>query len=35
MTMDGPPPVKCDKDGKYPVPEPGIVKKYEYEPQKA
>ncbi|HSI11379.1 MAG TPA: Gfo/Idh/MocA family oxidoreductase [Chthoniobacter sp.] len=35
MTMDGPPPVKCDADGKYPVPEPGIVKKYEYEVKKA
>jgi predicted dehydrogenase len=34
MTMDGPAPVRCDKDGKYPVPQPGIVKKYEYEPQK-
>jgi len=33
FTMDGPPPVKCDKDGKYPVPEPGIVKNYEYQPQ--
>ncbi len=31
FTMDGPPPVASDKDGKYPVPEPGIVKKYEYE----
>ncbi|MEI9896072.1 MAG: hypothetical protein WDN28_19940 [Chthoniobacter sp.] len=27
MTMDGPPPVASDKDGKYPVPEPGISKK--------
>jgi hypothetical protein len=34
FTMDGPAPVRCDKDGKYPVPQPGIVKKYEYEPQK-
>jgi predicted dehydrogenase len=33
FTMDGPPPVKSDNDGKYPVPQPGIVKKYEYEPQ--
>jgi predicted dehydrogenase len=31
FTMDSPPPVKSDKDGKYPVPQPGIVKKYEYE----
>jgi len=31
FTMDSPPPVKSDKDGKYPVPEPGISKKYEYE----
>ena len=31
MTMDGPPPVKSDKDGRYPVPEPGIMKKQEYE----
>jgi hypothetical protein len=30
MTMDGPPPVKSDKDGKYPVPEPGINTKTEY-----
>jgi predicted dehydrogenase len=34
FTMDSPAPVRCDKDGKYPVPQPGIVKKYEYEPQK-
>ncbi len=31
FTMDGPPPVKSDKDGKYPVTQPGIVKKQEYE----
>jgi len=31
FTMDSPPPVASDKDGKYPVPQPGIVKKYEYE----
>ncbi len=30
MTMDGPPPVASDKDGRYPVPQPGIVKKQEY-----
>ncbi|HYR57331.1 MAG TPA: gfo/Idh/MocA family oxidoreductase, partial [Chthoniobacteraceae bacterium] len=33
FTMDSPPPVKSDADGKYPVPEPGIVTKYEYKPQ--
>jgi predicted dehydrogenase len=26
FTMDGPPPVKSDKDGRYPVPQPGIKK---------
>jgi len=31
FTMDSPPPVASDKDGKYPVPQPGIVKKYEYQ----
>ena len=31
FTMDSPPPLASDKDGRYPVPEPGIVKKYEYE----
>ncbi len=30
LTMDGPAPVQADKDGKYPVPEPGIKKKREY-----
>jgi predicted dehydrogenase len=30
MTMDGPAPVIADKDGRYPVPEPGIVKNQEY-----
>jgi hypothetical protein len=29
-TMDSPPPVKSDKDGKYPVPQPGITKNREY-----
>jgi hypothetical protein len=28
--MDSEPPVKSDKDGKYPVPEPGIVTKTEW-----
>ncbi|MEO7297607.1 MAG: Gfo/Idh/MocA family oxidoreductase [Verrucomicrobiota bacterium] len=32
FTMDSPPPVVSDKDGKYPVPMPGINKKHEYEP---
>jgi predicted dehydrogenase len=30
FTMDSPPPVASDKDGRYPVPQPGISKKYEY-----
>ena len=30
LTMDSEPPVKADKDGKYPVPEPGIVTKTEW-----
>lgn len=30
FTMDGPPPVVADKDGKYPVPQPGIVRDREY-----
>ena len=30
LTMDSEPPVKSDKDGKYPVPEPGIVKNTEW-----
>ena len=33
LTMDSPAPVLSGNDGKYPVPQPGIVKKYEYEPQ--
>ncbi|MEA3209321.1 MAG: hypothetical protein QOE70_2378, partial [Chthoniobacter sp.] len=32
LTMDSPSPLPADKDGKYPVPQPGIVKNYEYEP---
>jgi predicted dehydrogenase len=31
FTMDSPPPVASDKDGRYPVPKPGINKKYEYD----
>ena len=31
FTMDSPPPVASDKDGRYPVPQPGISKKHEYE----
>lgn len=30
MTVDGPAPVMSDKDGKYPIPEPGINKEFEY-----
>ena len=30
LTMDSPAPVQADSDGKYPVPQPGIVKKREY-----
>ncbi len=30
FTMDSPPPVKSDKDGRYPVPQPGILKNREY-----
>lgn len=29
-TMDSPPPIKADKDGKYPIPQPGIVVDREY-----
>jgi predicted dehydrogenase len=32
FTMDSPPPVRSDKNGRYPVPQPGLNKKYEYEP---
>jgi hypothetical protein len=31
MTPDSPPPVLPDKDGKYPVPQPGRVTKREYQ----
>jgi hypothetical protein len=30
MTFDSPAPVQPDKDGKYPIPEPGIKKNREY-----
>jgi len=30
LTMDSPAPLQADADGKYPVPQPGIVKKREY-----
>ena len=30
LTMDSPAPLKADKDGKYPMPEPGIKKNREY-----
>ncbi|HVS36975.1 MAG TPA: Gfo/Idh/MocA family oxidoreductase, partial [Gemmataceae bacterium] len=35
LTIGGAAPVLADKDGKYPVPQPGIVKTKEYEPFKA
>ena len=31
LTLDSPAFLHCDADGKYPVPQPGISKKYEYE----
>jgi predicted dehydrogenase len=31
-TMDSPPPLKSDADGKYPIPMPGLIGKKEYEP---
>jgi len=31
--MDSPPPVASDKDGRYPVPQPGILKDREYAEQ--
>lgn len=31
FTLESPPPVQADKDGKYPVPQPGINKKREYD----
>jgi predicted dehydrogenase len=30
LTMDGPPPLKPNADGKYPIPQPGIVNDREY-----
>ena len=30
LTMDSPPPLKCDAEGKYPIPMPGIVTDKEY-----
>ncbi len=30
FTMDSPAPLKADKDGKYPIPQPGITKEREY-----
>jgi hypothetical protein len=30
LTMDSPAPVQADKDGRYPVPQPGILKDREY-----
>ena len=30
FTMDSPGPVKADANGKYPIPQPGIVTKSEY-----
>jgi predicted dehydrogenase len=32
-TMDSPPPLKSDANGKYPIPMPGLLRKREYEPQ--
>ncbi|HID21197.1 MAG TPA: gfo/Idh/MocA family oxidoreductase, partial [Planctomycetaceae bacterium] len=31
LTMDSPAPLKADKDGRYPVPMPGILKDREYQ----
>ena len=33
LTADGPAPLVADADGRYPVPQPGIVTEYEYLPQ--
>lgn len=33
FTMDSPPPLRSDSNGKYPVPEPGILKDREFKPQ--
>lgn len=30
LTMDGPPPIVADANGKYPIPQPGIIKETEY-----
>ena len=30
LTMDGPAPIKADKDGKYPMPQPGLKTKREF-----
>ena len=30
FTIDSPPPVQADADGKYPVPQPGLTTKHEY-----
>jgi len=30
LTMDSPPPLKSDENGRYPIPEPGVVKDREY-----
>jgi hypothetical protein len=30
LTLDGPAPLVADKDGKYPIPRPGIIKDREY-----
>ncbi|MEX2215345.1 MAG: Gfo/Idh/MocA family oxidoreductase [Phycisphaeraceae bacterium] len=33
-TMDSPPPIKCDENGRYPVPQPGIITDREYDDKK-
>jgi len=35
LVIDGPAPIKADKNGRYPVPQPGIVTKREYEANEA
>ena len=30
LTLDGPPPIVADKNGLYPMPQPGIITKREY-----
>jgi predicted dehydrogenase len=35
LVVGGPSPLPADKDGKYPVPQPGKVTKFEYEPVKS